>query len=319
MTVKVSGLLAGGNMAKKIKSFLFSLIIILLFAAAVFYLGWTQIKIKPNHIGVVVSKTGGVSQKIAESGKFSWYWEFLLPTNATLRSFSVLPYNFSKKISGQLPSADIFRNYSSLRPDFSYSADISITIEITKEQIVALCKKNIISDQESLNQFMEKKASFLVEETEKKLFEYYLGENTSSSAYYLDSRNIFADSAFYSQKDAEGIEVTAFSITNQKFPDGDLYRLAKKTAMTSLVKESENIISQSSFLSSSGSLNKDLLNSAPSTSSMEDVQNSYKSDEKNVSGQEEKTAKEEDFLSDEEKSFKEFYRMWKKYSEAEKE
>ena len=317
MTVKVSGLLAGGNMAKKIKSFLFSLIILLLFAAAVFYLGWTQIKIKPNHIGVVVSKTSGVSQKIAESGKFSWYWEFLLPTNAVLRPFSVLPYNFSKKISGQLPSADIFRNYSSLRPDFSYSADISITIEITKEQIVSLCKKNIISDQESLNQFMDKKASFLVEETEKKLLEYYLTEN-NSSAFYLDSRNIFADSAFYSQKDAEGIEVTAFSITNQKFPDGDLYRLAKKTAMSSLTKESESIVSQSSFLSSSANFNKDYLNAANPASSQEEAVNSSK-DEKKVSGQEEQSTKEDDFLSEEEKSFKEFYKMWKKYSEAEKE
>ena len=325
-------------MAKKLKSFFFSVLIIVIFAAAVFYLGWTQIKIKPNHVGIVVSKTGGVSQKVAESGTFSWYWEFLLPTNASLRSFSVLPYQFSKKINGELPSADIFKSYSSLRPDFSYSADISVTIEISKEQIAALCKKNAISDQESLNKFMERKADFLAEATEKKLLRYYLQESAGSSAapsasFYLDSKNVFADSDFYSQKDTEGIEVTAFSITNQKFPDADLYRLSRKTALSSISKESEKLITsdyyapsvnnnkgsgdfsnKNGYDNSAGFLNSFDSKTAPETPSVSENENTKKA----KTEIKEASAKDSlEDLSDEEKAL--LFRMLKKYSEAEKE
>ncbi|MGP1495897.1 MAG: hypothetical protein ACTTJG_03745, partial [Treponema sp.] len=122
-------------MTKKGKSFL---VLLLLFSSAVFFLGWTQIRIKPDTIGIVVSRTNGISSNVAESGKFSWHWQFLIPKNAELRSFSVLPYNFKKTVEGFLPSSDVIGTAVHGKPDFSYMVELSVSLSISPEGIIKL-------------------------------------------------------------------------------------------------------------------------------------------------------------------------------------
>lgn len=336
-------------MAKKGRSFLASTIIIFIFALAVFYIGWTQIKIRPNHIGVVVSKTGGVSPKVAESGTFSWYWEFLLPTNAELRLYSVLPYHFTRKITGELPSAETYRAFSSFRPDFSYSADVSITVEISKKGIYELCKKNAISDQASLDHYMEKMADFLTEEALKTLNAHYSDDaKPSQTPFYLDSRTVFSNSDFYTQKDFSEIEITEFSITNQHMPDADLYRAAKKSAVTFFSSQnfnSQNYNSQPFGLQNNENQSQnqeyqaDLpfnlfsndekksglgnLSNAGSISSASfdkktdsEKTQSTKSDDKKADS---KSFSESELTEEEKTAFRQFLKMFRNYSDTEKE
>ena len=85
------------------KKFLACVVILAVFTGLVFYTGWTQFKVKPDTIGIVVSKTNGVDEKPVLNGEFSWHWQFLLPTNATLKTFHIKPFMTQKTINGTLP------------------------------------------------------------------------------------------------------------------------------------------------------------------------------------------------------------------------
>ena len=86
------------------KKFLLALFILAVFSGFVFYIGWTEIKVNPDEIGVVISKTGGLDPEPVINGEFSWHWEFLLPTNAKIKTFSLKPLNVTKSVSGELIS-----------------------------------------------------------------------------------------------------------------------------------------------------------------------------------------------------------------------
>ena len=95
-------------MKKILKNLLACFFIIVIFGSILFYLGWTQIKIPAQGFGILISKTGGVSEKPIKSGVFSWHWEFLIPTNAQLKVFNLEKYSYSKRFSGELSSGDFY-------------------------------------------------------------------------------------------------------------------------------------------------------------------------------------------------------------------
>jgi hypothetical protein len=85
-------------MKKKLTSFLECLLILIAFGGFVFFIGWTQFKIEPNNVGILISKTSGINNKPIYPGTFSWHWEFLIPTNAQLKMFTQEPYIISKEV-----------------------------------------------------------------------------------------------------------------------------------------------------------------------------------------------------------------------------
>ena len=111
------------------KKFLACVFILAIFTGIVFYAGWTQFRVKPDTIGVVVSKTSGVDSKPVLNGEFAWHWQFLLPTNATLKSFQIKPVNIQKSVSGCLPSGEAYASIYGAQGlfDYSFTFDISLT------------------------------------------------------------------------------------------------------------------------------------------------------------------------------------------------
>lgn len=216
-------------MAKKSRSFIASFIVLFVFAAFVFFVGWTGRKVDAGKVGIVVSKTGGVSRKIAENGKISWFWQFLVPKNAELKTFSVLPYNFRKTVSGKLPSSDLYSRFSGSEDDFSYSADLSFSLEISPEEILNLARENKISSQASLDSYLDLKAESFCEAAENLALEYFSSEANQDGKpgkrFFLDAPDIIRKSGFYEKN--PGIKIADFSVTNQNFPDYNLYRKAK--------------------------------------------------------------------------------------------
>ena len=99
-------------MKKKITSFLVCLLILIAFGGFVFFIGWTQFKIEPSNVGILVSKTSGINNKPVYPGTFSWHWEFLIPTNAQLKMFTQEPYIISKNVKGTLPNGEIYQQKS---------------------------------------------------------------------------------------------------------------------------------------------------------------------------------------------------------------
>lgn len=160
-------------------------LILLIFGAFVFFIGWTQIKVKPGNIGIVQSKTGGISSKIIIPGKFSWHKEFLIPTNAQIEKFEYKPYNGSKTITGKRGSGD-----------FSFTFQISLSYE--PELISDLLKDNKISNQEDFESYLEGVASYLAQRSADLLISKFqtipyfspqsltISELVSSLAFYKD-------------------------------------------------------------------------------------------------------------------------------------
>ena len=161
-------------------------LILLIFGAFVFFVGWTQIKVKPGTIGIVQSKTSGISSKIVIPGKFSWHKEFLIPTNAKIEKFEYKPYNGTKTITGKRGSAQ----------DFSFTFQISLSYE--PELIEDLLRDNKISNQQDFESYLEGVASYLAQRaTDYLLNKFYqtpyfapqsvtISELVSAIAFYKD-------------------------------------------------------------------------------------------------------------------------------------
>ena len=126
---------------KKIISFF----ILLIFFGAVFFIGWTQIKVKPDSYAIVISKTSGVDPNPVIPGEFSWHWQFLIPTNAELKIFSINPVNAKKTISGSVTNPNSIQNI-----DYSFDFAISLTVlsvcsvSMTVMAIISLIENTVL-------------------------------------------------------------------------------------------------------------------------------------------------------------------------------
>lgn len=176
-------------------------LILLIFGAFVFFIGWTQIKVKPGNIGIVQSKTGGISSKIIIPGKFSWHKEFLIPTNAQIEKFEYKPYNGSKTITGKRGSGD-----------FSFTFQISLSYE--PELISDLLKDNKISNQEDFESYLEGVASYLAQRSADLLISKF-----QTIPYFspqsLTISEIVSSLAFY--KDYPDFDINVLAITDYQY------------------------------------------------------------------------------------------------------
>jgi len=211
-------------MAKAIKKFITCVLIIFAFALTLFFIGWTQFKVKTGSVGVVVSKTSGVSENPVVPGKFSWHWEFLIPTNAELKIFSVKPYNFSKNIEGELPSAEILKKAFKDSPDFSYKFDFEITATVVQELLPELLRSSIVFDQESLEKYIES----AVREASASAASYLLTNEDGISAVKpetVSSEKLLSE--FKAAKKYPAVSFTSFYVVSSVVPDYKLYLRAR--------------------------------------------------------------------------------------------
>ncbi len=208
-------------MAKAVKTFLVCAVMILLFAAAVFFIGWPQLKIKTDSAGVVVSKTGGISPHPVVPGEFSWFWEFLLPTNAELKLFSTKPLSFRKDMSGELPLAALYKNTVNGALDFSYAFHFSVSAAVKTESLPTLLKQSLISDQPSLNDYI----ALSVQNAVSSAVAYFLSEAERGAVLHpeaMDKEQLLA--LIDAGRKYPGILFTAFAVTEAALPDYALYK-----------------------------------------------------------------------------------------------
>lgn len=217
-------------MGKKIRSFFISFIILIIFSGFLFFLGWTQFKIKPYSVGIVVSKLGGISESVVENGKFSWHWDFLIPTNAELRLFSTKPYKIERKILGELPSGNIYSNLYKNNPDFSYNFDFSIIAIVRPEVIISLLKNGVITDQASLDEYVGYAVDDFIRSAVDKIMKKSL-ENTMFLPEVLNYDDLFSEIKLSSKY--SDIEIEKVSVKNVKIPDYNLYQKARNYYLSS--------------------------------------------------------------------------------------
>ena len=101
------------------KKFLVTLLILLILAGTVFFLGWSQMSVPVGYYGVINSKTHGVNPELVRSGEFRWIWYKLIPTNVNIAVFRLDPVNFTMNFSSSLPSGDTYASFAGIEADFS--------------------------------------------------------------------------------------------------------------------------------------------------------------------------------------------------------
>ena len=203
------------------KKFLACVLILAVFTGAVFYIGWTQFRVKPDTFGVVISKTNGIDSKPVLNGQFAWHWQFLLPTNATLKTFQIKPVSAQKTINGTLPSGEAYASIYGAQGLFDYSFSFDISLTVSPEAVVELMQLNKVTDDNDLTAYLEGAASTLAQ----KAANYILSraeENPLFKAESLRRDEILRGIQIY--KDFPEIDVSVFAITSSKLPDYNMYK-----------------------------------------------------------------------------------------------
>lgn len=201
------------------KKFLISLFILIIFSAFVFFFGWTQYQVKPGEFGVVFSKTNGIDETPIQNGEFSWYWQFLLPTNAILKTFTVEPVFVTKQIKGTLPSGDFYASYTP-KETFDYSFEFSMSLTVSPQDVIKLLQEEQISNQQDLTQYISRSADTIAQLAAN----FYLKKIQENPKFRLES--VKRDELLRAIKiyeDCPLIQLMSFSLTSSKIPDFELY------------------------------------------------------------------------------------------------
>ena len=203
------------------KKFLACVLILAVFTGAVFYIGWTQFRVKPDTIGIVVSKTSGVNEKPVLNGEFAWHWQFLLPSNATLKTFQIKPVRVQKTINGTLPSGEAYASIYGAQGLFDYSFTFDILLTVSPEAVVELMQLNKVTDDTDLTAYLEGAASTLAQKAANYILTRAEG-NPSFRTESLKREEILRGIQIY--KDFPEIDVSVFAITSSKLPDYNMYK-----------------------------------------------------------------------------------------------
>lgn len=211
------------------KKSVFCLIIIFLFSCFVFWVGFTQRKIKPQSFGVLQSKTGGLYEKPLLPGQFNWNKEFLLPTNAKLSIFQIEPYYSNKSISGELPSGSLYSKIYNSDYNFAYNFEFDIALTISPNAVVNLIKLNQVNTQEDLQKYLSS-ASTVVSQLACEYLLTKLQNNSNFKVESLRKDELLKNIKIYTE--FPDVEVISISIINSKVPDYSLYSKLQNNYLT---------------------------------------------------------------------------------------
>lgn len=216
------------------KKALTSLIILILFGAAIFYFGWVQFNVPVGNYGILLSKTSGVYPDLIEAGNFLWRWERLLPTNTELRVFSLDSINQTDTFESTLPSAQLYSTKLEGNPDFSYTITVESTAKVKKDRLIALVQQHNIRNQETLERLVEDQlhqfnvaiASYLLEQTQT--------DTTGLKVQTISTKELVEATKI--EEDFPWMEIVSTDIRDVKIPDAGLYLAAKNAYRNSIIE-----------------------------------------------------------------------------------
>lgn len=210
------------------KKAIFVLVLLILAAGAVFYFGWVQFTVPAGQYGVIISKTGGVDPATVEPGMFRWQWEFLLPTNAQVETFSLTPATHTVPVRGTLPSGTLYASMLEGSPDFSWAFTCETTAHISPAMLPSLVEKNGIHTQEALDEWVNAALSNRMQTIAEQAVRGALSDIMQERARIHPEELAQAIAAELSAAQNE-LEVLSVTVKSDHFPDLDLYYSAAQT------------------------------------------------------------------------------------------
>ncbi len=220
------------------------LLIILVFAGFVFWKGWTSLKVKADKFGILISKTGGVNETPIMPGKFSWNWEFLLPTNAQLKLFTIEPVSLTQTVTGTLPSGELYTKYIDSTHRFDYRFTIDVALTVAPEAVVELIKLNQVTNEEDLKTYLTNAAKTVAQFTA----DYYLKKSEENPKFRPESvkrEDILRAIQVYT--DYPLVEVFNLSVSESVLPDYEMYSRLKANFMSVAVNQNTTPVLDSSI------------------------------------------------------------------------
>lgn len=208
----------------KIKRFFFNVLLLIIFAAVVFFIGWITFLVKPGTVGVMESKTSGLYEQPVLPGQFVWRWERLLPTNVTMHVFNVSAFETTSVVSGKLPSAALYRAQLDPSPDFSYRVELKISLAPDAEKLVSLVKTHLVADDSELNLWLHKRADEFAAGCADYLMKQYSTDSVVPKT--LSSAQI-AQIVSELGPDFKGVTVSDVAVVSAVLPDLSLYEKGK--------------------------------------------------------------------------------------------
>jgi len=212
---------------KKKHSFFWSVLLILIVAGAVTCLGWVQLYVPNGQYGVLTSKTSGVCDTTITGGTFTWKWELIFPTNATVHTFSAKAREFTNTVSGTLPSASLYSRMLDGSPDFSYDFTVTCSLRPVVDSFPRLVESGLVSTDGDVYNLMETRSKAVTDAVVQYLLEKSEDAGESAMRLTADTAAIIAD--LQSQRAFDGIEIVALSIDRYHIPDTVLYATARES------------------------------------------------------------------------------------------
>lgn len=207
------------------KKFLISMFILIIFAGAIFFIGWGQFAVPAGSYGVMVSKTSGISQKTIVPGEFCWFWERLLPTNTSMRIFSIIPVTRTTTISGELPSADIYSPMLEGSPNFSYKFSVQTDLMMKSNYLPNFVRRTDAKENEQLQEYLNQQGDLIAQEVIQYILSKSLDNANNLMLLATDTEElktgINADSKF------KDLEISNITVKTAQMPDTELYNIAK--------------------------------------------------------------------------------------------
>lgn len=215
------------------KRFLAFLLLLALASGVVVYLGWTTLKVPAGKCGVLITKTHGIDENPLENGKFVWKWQTLLPTNTTVKIFSISPHFSTHTITGSLPSADVYALNTGVSSAFSWRFTFDITIYTSSQNIVELLREEKISSDEDLKAYLDDAA-----QTISQLASSYILQKVKNDRHFNPESIRMSDLFKYISygNDYPLVEVEHFAITESVVPDYELYEQTRNSVLNPSVE-----------------------------------------------------------------------------------
>jgi hypothetical protein len=201
------------------KAFLIILVILVVAAGVVFYFGWIQIQLPPDHYGVIFTKTGGYDSRVVRPGEFVWRWEALVPTNLTLYRFDLEPRQVEVSFDRNLPSAELYASVLPDKPAFVVRGRLQVTFTLAPDSLPGLVKEKSLTP-DGLGAFYDTAARDMTETLQLQLRNLEPAELQRPLEPAL--REALAARMPY-------LQVTALVVQGLEMPDMELYQLARQS------------------------------------------------------------------------------------------
>ncbi|SIQ97427.1 hypothetical protein SAMN05920897_12030 [Alkalispirochaeta americana] len=208
------------------KRFAAILIILIIFGAIAFGVGYAPLRLQEGTVAVLYTKTSGWDPEPLQAGVFDWRWELLVPTNARIYYFPDAPRQARLETSALLPSAELYEQFLEGSPSLRQELTLDIQYRPLPENFTTLAPRGIGGDN------LE---SWLVS-IDKELTGSALVFAATALEELLEEEDLLVPAPAVARKVAgklqarfPDLEIQSVVVESLNLPDPQLYRLARDT------------------------------------------------------------------------------------------